>query len=118
MLCHRLDDHLIHSMTKIKGETYFNMWLYFILLKSCNFPIKERRHEVTTDFSLVSTIPTLIFSFFRLDEKKRYLIGYFDTKESKEYETFRRVASNLKDDCTFYGGFGEVKRIVNCHRVT
>lgn len=44
----------------------------------------------------------------KLDEKKRYLIGYFDTKESKEYETFRRVASNLKDDCTFYGGFGEV----------
>ena len=25
----------------------------------------------------------------KLDEKKRYLIGYFDTKESKEYETFR-----------------------------
>jgi hypothetical protein len=47
-----------------------------------------------------------------LDEKKRYLIGYFDTKECKEYETFRRVASNLKDDCTFLGGFGEVNTIL------
>nr|ADD38875.1 Endoplasmic reticulum resident protein ERp44 [Lepeophtheirus salmonis] len=44
----------------------------------------------------------------KLEDAKRYLIGYFDTKESKEYEHFRRVASNLKDDCEFHAGFGEV----------
>ena len=47
----------------------------------------------------------------KLDEKKRYLIGYFDTKECPEYETFRRVASNLKDDCQFLAGYGEVREI-------
>lgn len=25
-----------------------------------------------------------------------------------EYNTFRRVASNLKDDCLFHAGFGDV----------
>jgi endoplasmic reticulum resident protein 44 len=47
-----------------------------------------------------------------LDDKKRYMIGYFDTKECREYETFRRVATNLKDDCTFIAGFGEVPFII------
>ena len=42
-----------------------------------------------------------------LDDKKRYILGYFETQESPEYEVFRRVASNLKDDCVFYAGFGE-----------
>eukprot|EP00096_Caligus_rogercresseyi_P002960 TRINITY_DN1538_c0_g1_i1.p1 TRINITY_DN1538_c0_g1~~TRINITY_DN1538_c0_g1_i1.p1 ORF type:complete len:407 (+),score=107.18 TRINITY_DN1538_c0_g1_i1:269-1489(+) len=43
-----------------------------------------------------------------MDDAKRYLIGYFEKKDSKEYEHFRRVASNLKDDCEFHAGFGEV----------
>ncbi len=43
-----------------------------------------------------------------MDEQKRYLIGYFEAKESAEYSIFRRVASNLKDDCVFLAGFGEV----------
>ena len=43
-----------------------------------------------------------------MDDTKRYLIGYFETKDSPEYNVFRKVASNLKDDCVVYAGFGEV----------
>ncbi|XP_015116826.1 endoplasmic reticulum resident protein 44 isoform X3 [Diachasma alloeum] len=42
-----------------------------------------------------------------LDDKKRMIIGYFDKKEVPEYQTFRRVAMNLKDDCQFHVGFGQ-----------
>ncbi|XP_015116817.1 endoplasmic reticulum resident protein 44 isoform X2 [Diachasma alloeum] len=42
-----------------------------------------------------------------LDDKKRMIIGYFDKKEVPEYQTFRRVAMNLKDDCQFHVGFGD-----------
>ncbi|KAJ8676476.1 hypothetical protein QAD02_012263 [Eretmocerus hayati] len=46
----------------------------------------------------------------KLDDKKRIIIGYFDKKELPEYELFRRVATNFKDDCQFYSGFGEASR--------
>jgi len=42
-----------------------------------------------------------------MDDTKRYLIGYFETKDSPEYTNFRKVASNLKDDCIVFAGFGE-----------
>lgn len=32
--------------------------------------------------------------------------GYFDNKNQPQYNTFRRVATNLKDDCQFHVGFG------------
>ena len=41
-----------------------------------------------------------------LDDKKRMIIGYFDRKDVPEYQMFRRVATNLKDDCQFHAGFG------------
>lgn len=41
-----------------------------------------------------------------LDDKKRMIIGYFDRKDIPEYELFRKVATNLKDDCQFHVGFG------------
>ena len=43
-----------------------------------------------------------------MDGKKRYLIGYFEDKNSLEYANFRKAAMNLKDDCLFHAGFGEV----------
>ncbi|XP_011498407.1 PREDICTED: endoplasmic reticulum resident protein 44 isoform X2 [Ceratosolen solmsi marchali] len=43
-----------------------------------------------------------------LDDKKRMIIGYFDKKDVAEYELFRRVAGNLKEDCQFHVGFGNV----------
>ncbi|XP_011633932.2 endoplasmic reticulum resident protein 44, partial [Pogonomyrmex barbatus] len=42
----------------------------------------------------------------QLDDKKRMIIGYFERKDVPEYELFRKVATNLKDDCQFYVGFG------------
>lgn len=42
-----------------------------------------------------------------LDMKKRIIIGYFDRRDMAEYNMFRRVATNLKDDCQFHVGFGE-----------
>ncbi|XP_055684702.1 endoplasmic reticulum resident protein 44 [Lutzomyia longipalpis] len=42
-----------------------------------------------------------------LDSKKRSVIGYFDRRDMPEYNIFRRVATNLKEDCQFHVGFGE-----------
>ncbi|KAL1140835.1 hypothetical protein AAG570_000763 [Ranatra chinensis] len=49
----------------------------------------------------------------KLDTKKRIIIGFFDRKDVPEYNTFRRVASNLKDDCQFHVGFGDVVRTMH-----
>ncbi|XP_071867929.1 endoplasmic reticulum protein 44 [Bombus fervidus] len=48
-----------------------------------------------------------------LDDKKRMIIGYFDRKDIPEYEMFRRVATNLKDDCQFHVGFGNASRAMH-----
>lgn len=37
-----------------------------------------------------------------VEEKKPALLGYFTSKETEAYATFRRVASDLRDDCNFY----------------
>lgn len=42
-----------------------------------------------------------------LDSKKRIIIGYFDRRDMPEYNSFRRVATNLKEDCQFHAGFGD-----------
>ncbi|CAG9865240.1 unnamed protein product [Phyllotreta striolata] len=42
-----------------------------------------------------------------LESNKRIIIGYFDRRDQPEYSIFRRVATNLKDDCQFHVGFGE-----------
>ena len=66
-------------------------------------------HSTYTQYCL-STICTL---FQDMDGKKRYLIGYFEQRESPEYSMFKRVASNLKDDCVFMAGFGDVSRTMH-----
>uniref|UniRef100_A0A1B0D207 Uncharacterized protein n=1 Tax=Phlebotomus papatasi TaxID=29031 RepID=A0A1B0D207_PHLPP len=42
-----------------------------------------------------------------LDSKKRIIIGYFDRRDMPEYNIFRRVATNMKEDCQFHVGFGD-----------
>uniref|UniRef100_G3MLT3 Thioredoxin domain-containing protein n=1 Tax=Amblyomma maculatum TaxID=34609 RepID=G3MLT3_AMBMU len=37
-----------------------------------------------------------------VEEKKAALLGYFAGKDTEAYTTFRRVASDLRDDCNFY----------------
>lgn len=43
-----------------------------------------------------------------LDEKKRSVIGYFDRRDQGAYNIYRRVATNLKEDCSFHAGFGDM----------
>ncbi|XP_065155192.1 endoplasmic reticulum resident protein 44 [Atheta coriaria] len=45
-----------------------------------------------------------------LESNKRLIIGYFDRRDQTEYNMFRRVATNLKDDCSFHVGFGAVSQ--------
>lgn len=45
-----------------------------------------------------------------LETNKRVIIGYFDRRDQPEYNMFRRVATNLKEDCQFYVGFDEASR--------
>ncbi|XP_015171360.1 PREDICTED: endoplasmic reticulum resident protein 44 isoform X2 [Polistes dominula] len=48
-----------------------------------------------------------------LDDKKRMIIGYFDNRDGLEYQMFRRVAANLKDDCQFHVGFGDASKAMH-----
>ena len=43
-----------------------------------------------------------------MNEKRRHLIGYFDSKESPDYENFVKVSRALKEDCVFHIGFDPV----------
>lgn len=42
-----------------------------------------------------------------IEDKKRYLAAFLDSKENPHYDVFRRVSMNLKEDCEFYVGVGE-----------
>lgn len=48
-----------------------------------------------------------------LDSKKRSIIGYFDRRDQAEYNIFRKVATNLKEDCQFHVGFGEASQAMH-----
>ena len=38
---------------------------------------------------------------------KRHIIGYFDSDDSEEYKTFKRIASVLRNDCQFHSASGQ-----------
>ena len=63
--------------------------------------VQEQTTDSVSEFNDLNDIQDM-------DGTKRYIIGYFEAKESDEYSVFRRVASNLKDDCVFLAGFGDV----------
>ena len=42
-----------------------------------------------------------------VNDKKRTVIAYFNNKNTPEYQIYRRVAVNLKEDCDFYVGLEE-----------
>ncbi|EDW37878.1 GL21325 [Drosophila persimilis] len=48
-----------------------------------------------------------------LDSKKRLILGYFDRRDQPEYDTFRKVATNLKEDCQFHVGFGDASQAMH-----
>lgn len=63
--------------------------------------IKKQLEDPIKEFSSLRELT-------ELEDNKRMIIGYFDRRDQVEYNMFRRVATNLKDDCQFHVGFGEV----------
>ncbi|XP_034239557.1 endoplasmic reticulum resident protein 44 isoform X2 [Thrips palmi] len=61
--------------------------------------VKKQLEDPTKEFASLKDLE-------KLDDKKRMLIGYFDRRDNPDFNTFRRVATNLKDDCQFHVGFG------------
>ncbi|XP_025833816.1 endoplasmic reticulum resident protein 44 [Agrilus planipennis] len=68
--------------------------------------IKKQLEDPVKEFAHLKELTSI-------DTDKRLIIGYFDRRDQPEYNIFRRVASNLKDDCIFYVGFGEAS--LNMH---
>ncbi|XP_022905465.1 endoplasmic reticulum resident protein 44 [Onthophagus taurus] len=65
--------------------------------------IKEQLVDPIKEFGSISEL-------VKLDGNKRIVIGYFDRRDQPQYNVFRRVASNLKDDCQFHVGFGDASQ--------
>ncbi|XP_066245000.1 endoplasmic reticulum resident protein 44 [Euwallacea similis] len=65
--------------------------------------IKKELEDPVNEFKEISELG-------KLESDKRIIIGYFDRKDQPEYNIFRRVAGNLKDDCQFHVGFDEASR--------
>jgi len=43
-----------------------------------------------------------------LEDKKAHIIGYFEKKDDAGHDNFRKAASNLKEECEFIAGYGDV----------
>lgn len=65
--------------------------------------IKQQMEDPIKEFKQLSELS-------KLESDKRIIIGYFDRRDQPEYNIFRRVASNLKEDCQFHVGFDEASR--------
>lgn len=65
--------------------------------------VKNQLEDPIKEFSSLSELTTL-------ESNKRIIIGYFDRRDQPEYSIFRRVATNLKEDCQFHVGFGEASQ--------
>lgn len=63
--------------------------------------VKKQLEDPIKEFVSLKDLETL-------DEKKRIVVGYFDRRDQQEYHVYRRVATNLKDDCQFHAGFGDI----------
>lgn len=55
------------------------------------------RKQIESPMIKISS-PTDLLS---LDEKKRYIIGHFDSDQSNNYKTFSKVSNLLRDECLF-----------------
>lgn len=68
--------------------------------------VKKQLEDPIQEFHNLKDLETI-------DSKKRIIIGYFDRRDMTQYNVFRRVATNLKEDCQFHVGFGSV--VENMH---
>ncbi|XP_076062689.1 endoplasmic reticulum protein 44 [Oratosquilla oratoria] len=78
----------------------------------------QRSVEAFTEFikeQLADPITVLkdLSEISNADEKKRMVIGYFETLEAPEYQIFKKVATNLKEDCQFMAAVGDVGRAMH-----
>uniref|UniRef100_A0A1B0A2Y9 Thioredoxin domain-containing protein n=1 Tax=Glossina pallidipes TaxID=7398 RepID=A0A1B0A2Y9_GLOPL len=80
------------SKREYRGQRSVDAFVEFVR-KQLEDPIKEFKSLKELD---------------ELDVKKRIIFGYFDRRDQSEYDTFRKAATNLKEDCEFHVGFGEV----------
>ncbi|CAB0044333.1 unnamed protein product [Trichogramma brassicae] len=87
----------VPSKREYRGQRSVEAFVEFIK-KQLQDPIKEF-HQLS--------------ELHNLDDKKRMIIGYFDSKDVHEYDVFRRVATNLKDDCQFHVGFGDSSKAMH-----
>uniref|UniRef100_A0A1A9UE65 Thioredoxin domain-containing protein n=1 Tax=Glossina austeni TaxID=7395 RepID=A0A1A9UE65_GLOAU len=78
------------SKREYRGQRSVDAFVEFVR-KQLEDPIKE--------FKLLKELD-------ELDVKKRIIFGYFDRRDQPEYDTFRKAATNLKEDCEFHVGFG------------
>jgi endoplasmic reticulum resident protein 44 len=62
--------------------------------------VKKQLEDPIKEFVSLKDLETL-------DSKKRIIIGYYDRRDQPEYQIFRRVATNFKEDCQFHVGFGD-----------
>ena len=70
--------------------------------------VREQLVDPMKEFKQLSEV-----QHHQLDDKKRHVIGYFETRDSPEYVNFAKLAAVLKDDCNFHVGFGEVTRAMH-----
>lgn len=82
----------VTSKKEYRGQRSADAFLEYVK-KQLEDPIKE--------FVSLKDLETM-------DDKKRIVVGYFDRRDQPEYHTFRRVATNLKEECQFHVGFGEI----------
>jgi endoplasmic reticulum resident protein 44 len=58
--------------------------------------------HIRTQLNVPVTTLNSADAVYSIDIRKRAVIGYYDSFESPEYIAFLRVASLLRDDCSFY----------------
>ncbi|EDV99888.1 endoplasmic reticulum resident protein 44 [Drosophila grimshawi] len=85
------------SKREYRGQRSADAFLEFVK-KQLEDPIKE--------FKTLKDLEVL-------DSKKRSIIGYFDRRDQPEYDIFRKVATNLKEDCQFHVGFGDASQAMH-----
>ncbi|KOB68272.1 Thioredoxin domain-containing protein 4 [Operophtera brumata] len=75
----------------------------------------QRSVEAFADFIKQQLVdPIKVFGTLKelleISDEKRHIIGYMDRRDQPEYQTLRRVASTLKDECLFHAGFGDASQ--------
>lgn len=55
----------------------------------------------------IKTHPTMD-ELDELEDSKRNMIGYFQDKNTDAYKTYRRVSTQLRDDCVFHAAVGDI----------